>query len=68
MLHFLKLVEDAQTVISFSWFHQLMTFSLLFFFYQESANSEVEQYRTMVMGRDAQRGSSDAKQQNKQSG
>jgi len=38
-----------------------------FFFFQEGANSEVEQYCTTVMGPGARRGSSDVKQQNKQS-
>jgi len=37
-------------------------------FLQEGANSDVEQYHTAVIGRGARRGSSDAKQQNKQSG
>jgi len=41
-------------------------FSILFFF-QEGANLEVEQYRATVMGPGARRGSSGARQQNKQS-
>jgi len=39
-----------------------------FFFFHEGANSEVKQYCTTMMGPGAQRGSSNAKQQNKQSG
>jgi len=37
-------------------------FSSMFFFFEESANSELEQYRTTVMAPRAQRASSDAKQ------
>jgi len=47
---------------------QLLSFAetIIFFFFQEGANSEIERYRTMVMGPGARCGSSDAKQQNKQ--